>query len=229
MNNIAIITARGGSKRIPRKNVKLFCGQPIIYYSIKAALESNLFSEVMVSTDDDEIAKISRELGAKVPFKRSVENSNDFATTADVVKEVLDVYSSIGKEFDNVCCIYPTAPFLDDKTLIKSYDFFISEKYDSIFPVVEYSVPIQIALKINHLNYLEMISPEYMSVRSQDMEKRYFDAGQFYWSKVTAFLEHTNLYTKKTGAFIMDELNYQDIDNVQDWEIAEFKFKFKNR
>ena len=229
MNNIAIITARGGSKRIPRKNVKLFCGQPIIYYSIKAALESNLFSEVMVSTDDDEIAKISTELGAKVPFIRSLENSNDFATTADVVKEVLDVYSSIGKEFDNVCCIYPTAPFLDDKTLIKSYDFFISEKYDSIFPIVEYLVPIQIALKINHLNYLEMISPEYMSVRSQDMEKRYFDAGQFYWSKVTAFLEDTNLFTKKTGAFIIDELNYQDIDNVQDWEIAEFKFKFKNR
>ncbi len=230
MKNIAIITARGGSKRIPRKNIKLFCGKPIIAYAIEAAKASELFDEIMVSTDDEEIASISIKYGAKVPFYRSTRNSDDFATTADVLLEVFETYKELGISFENLCCLYPTTPLLNEMLLQQSYIEFKNGGYDSLIPIVEYNVPIQIALKKNNSGQVEMLNPEFITIRTQDMEKNYFDPGQFYWSKVDSFLNSKNLFTNNTGAYLMDEINVQDIDSLYDWELAEFKYYYlKNK
>ena len=229
LSKIAIITARGGSKRIPRKNIKLFCGKPIIAYSIEAALKSKLFDEVMVSTDDQEIAEIAKIFGAKVPFYRSLVNSDDFSSTADVLNEVLNEYQKFGKNYDSFCCIYPTAPFLTDVILQKSFHEFKKNDYNSLMPVVQYTVPIQIALEINDQGLLKMLEPSNIKVRTQDMPNRYFDPGQFYWSKTVTFLKEKNIFSHKTGAYIISELQAQDIDNEQDWEIAELKYKLNNK
>jgi len=186
MKNLAIIPARGGSKRIPRKNIKPFLGKPIIAYSIEAAINSKLFDEVMVSTDDDEIAEVAKKYGAKVPFMRSVKNSDDYATTADVLFEVLDNYNL--KEFDYACCIYPGAPMITKVTLSEAYDKLISHNFDSVFPIVQFSYPIQRSLKVFDAK-VSMVYPEYLISRSQDLEKRFHDAGQFYWFSILNFLK----------------------------------------
>ena len=149
MGNICIIPARGGSKRIPRKNIKEFLGKPIIAYSIKAAIDSGLFDEVMVSTDNLEIADIAKKYGAKVPFMRSAKNSDDFATTFDVIEEVIQSYRSQNKDFENICCVYSCAPFVTSKILLKAYNQLIEKKFDSVFPIISYSFPIQRALKVD--------------------------------------------------------------------------------
>jgi len=222
MKNIAIITARGGSKRIPRKNIKMFRGKPIITYSIEIALSSNLFDYVMVSTDDDEIADFAKKLGADVPFIRSKQNSDDFSGTADVILEVLSTLKENEMQFESACCIYPTAPFITVNSLTRSYDVLIENKFDTVFPVCSFSYPIQRALEIKN-SKTSMVSPENMNLRSQDLPRRYHDAGQFYWINVEEFLKEKKLFTNNSGSIILNELETQDIDNETDWKLAELK------
>lgn len=225
MKKIAIIPARGGSKRIPRKNIKDFLGKPIIAYSIEAALKSNLFDEIMVSTDDEEIAEIARKYGASIPFMRSKLNSNDFATTADVLKEVLNEYKKLEKEFDYLCCIYPTAPFITSRKLQDTSDLMIQKNAEGVIPVVKFSYPIQRAFRITEENKLEYIWPENINKRSQDLELAYHDAGQFYWLKTKSFLLNRSLICGGSIPFIIDEVSAQDIDCEEDFKIAKLKYK----
>ncbi len=227
MANLAIIPARGGSKRIPKKNIKIFLGKPIIAYSIEAAIKSNLFSEVIVSTDDESIAKIAIEYGAKVPFLRSDHNANDFAVLADVVEEVINNYKELNKDFDTVCCILPTAPFVTSAKIIEAFNTLKNNKLDSVFPVLEFSFPIQRSLKINK-EKVEMVWPEHLNTRSQDLEPRYHDSGQFYWITINAFLNEKKLLTSNSGSIIISQLNAQDIDTETDWKLAEIKYKLMN-
>jgi len=223
-NSVAIITARGGSKRIPRKNIKDFLGRPIIAYSISAALESGCFAEVMVSTDDEEIAKLARLLGAKVPFMRSAENSNDFAGTAEVIREVILKYRSIGKAFDSLCCIYPTAPFITADRLLNAMTILKKTNADCVLPAVAFSYPIQRSLKIEDGRAV-MFWPENYAKRSQDLVPAYHDSGQFYCMKVTSLLKQMKLFAEHTVPIVVPESEVQDIDNEEDWKIAELKYR----
>ena len=224
MNNLCIIPARGGSKRIPKKNIKSFLGKPIIAYSIEAAIQSKLFTEIMVSTDCQETAEIALRYGAKVPFLRSKENSNDFATTYDVIKEVIDEYKKDGVNFENICCIYACAPFVTANNLKHAYQELSNKQVDTIFPIIEYSFPIQRAVKI-HNEKIELFNIDHLNTRSQDLEKSYHDAGQFYWMKSENILKKGRIITDNCGSIIITELEGQDIDNEIDWELAELKFK----
>lgn len=224
MKSVAIITARGGSKRIPHKNIKEFCGKPIISYSIEAALQAGCFDEVMVSTDDAQIAEIAREYGAKVPFMRSEENSDDFATTRDVILEVLKQYEAEGVAFDYVCCIYPTAPFITAARLRESMELLQEKQADSVFPLVQFSFPPQRGVILDNGRAV-FKWPEYMLARSQDLEPFYHDCGQFYCLNVEAFKSQKLLCMKKTYPVILDELEVQDIDNETDWKLAELKYR----
>ncbi|MBQ7715355.1 MAG: pseudaminic acid cytidylyltransferase [Clostridia bacterium] len=244
MKNLAIITARGGSKRIPKKNIKDFCGKPIIAYTIEAALGSKLFDEVMVSTDSEEIAAVALKFGAKVPFYRSEFAASDSATTNDVLAEVLDMYEERGQVFDNYCCLYPTAPFLTSDRLVHAYDFFLESNASLLNPVVRFSFPPQRGFIIVD-GELKYMFPENALTRSQDLEPMYHDCGQFYiysnkmydvnGDPVKASPHDINppkkLFYDKCGnrkkiiAYVMPELEVQDIDNPDDWEIAETKYK----
>lgn len=224
MKNIAIIPARGGSKRIPRKNIKDFLGKPIIAYSIETALQSGLFDEIMVSTDDEEIASIAIELGASVPFLRSVEQSNDHATLADVIDEVKNRYLSLGRNFDYICCILPTAPFITIELLKKSYmSISTNDKINSIRPVIRFSYPIQRAVKLDE-GKISMFYPQHLNTRSQDLEQAYHDAGLFYWMRFNAGLRNDDRF-----GFEISELQAHDIDTEDDWAIAEIKYKFSKK
>lgn len=222
---LCIITARGGSKRIPRKNIKDFCGKPIIAYSIEAAINSGIFSEVMVSTDDDEIANVAKNYGASVPFMRSSKNSDDFATTADVLREVLGEYKKLGKEFKNFACIYPTAPLISAKRLNEAFDMLISKNASIVVPVVKFSFPPQRAFILKN-ELLEYKEPENAPKRSQDLEPLYHDAGAFYFYDTKDFLNGEN---KGAFALILSELEVQDIDNIDDWKLAQIKFGILNK
>lgn len=221
--NIAIITARGGSKRIPHKNIKEFCGKPIIEYSIEAAKQAGIFDTVMVSTDDNKIAEIAKNAGAEVPFMRSAETSNDYATTADVLMEVLEKYKERGIRYENVCCIYPTAPFVTGDKLRRAMDMLMKEKKDSVMPVVPFSFPPLRGMVIND-GKLEYKWQEYAMKRSQDLEEIYHDCGQFYVFRVESFEKEKKLVTDNTAGMIISELEVQDIDNETDWELAEMKY-----
>lgn len=225
MSNLAIIPARGGSKRIPRKNIKLFLGKPIISYSIKAAINSELFDEVMVSTDDSEIAKIAIQYGATIPFIRSEKTSNDFATTFDVVEEVINSYRKNETEFENVCCIYPCAPFVIEQKLKEAYNLFVKEHFDAVFPVIQFGSPIQRALQMDDLGKISFFYPDYALTRSQDLLPSYHDAGQFYWMNVKSCMEQQKIITANTASIIITELEGQDIDNELDWKLAELKYE----
>lgn len=224
MSSVAIITARGGSKRIPRKNIKEFCGRPIMEYSIKAAIESGIFDEVMVSTDDREISEIAVQCGAMVPFFRSEKTGNDYATTADVLKEVFDNYHKIGKDFEYACCIYPTAPFITASKLKTAMKALAEKKADTVMPVVAYSFPPQRAVIIDN-GLLKPQYPEYQKCRSQDLEPIYHDCGQFYCISVQAFQKSGLLIGERTIPIVVDEAQVQDIDTLTDWRIAEMKYK----
>lgn len=223
MKNLCIIPARGGSKRIPRKNIKPFMGKPIIAYSIEAALKSGLFEEVMVSTDDEEFAEVARQYGAQVPFMRSAVTANDFASTEDVLIEVLDEYKKQGKEFDNICCLYSTAPFVTAERLKEAYQMMIDEKVDAVFTVVAYSYPIQRCLHVVD-GKIRMKWPEYQSARSQDLETIYHDAGQFYFGRVSQLHIEKDLWMKNSVPLILPETEVQDLDTMTDWQLAEMKY-----
>lgn len=220
---LAIITARGGSKRIPRKNIKEFCGKPILCYSIEAAFASQAFDEVMVSTDDAEIAEIARSAGASVPFFRSAEMSGDYASTDDVIMEVLKEYEKRGFFFEAFCCIYPTAPFLTGKRLKDAMN--LLETADSVMPVVPFSYPPQRGLIVNEQGFVERQFPEYATARSQDLQKIYHDCGQFYACRTAPFMKAGTTDVEKLVPLVLSEMEVQDIDTPEDWEIAEIKFR----
>lgn len=228
MSNICIIPARGGSKRIPRKNIRNFLGKPIISYSIKAALDSELFDVVMVSTDDLEIAEVAKSYGAEVPFLRSEKNSSDFATTFDVIEEVILKYKEQGINFENGCCIYSCAPFVTPKKLKEGFNLMVKKKYDSVFPVIPFGFPIQRALKMDVNQKVSFFQPEFSLARSQDLEKSFHDAGQFYLFNPKECLQKGTLLTNNTGSIIISELEGQDIDTEIDWKLAELKFEITN-
>jgi pseudaminic acid cytidylyltransferase len=224
MKILAIIPARGGSKRIPRKNIQPFLGKPIIQYSIETALKSGLFNEVMVSTDDAEISEISIKAGAQIPFLRSPQTSNDDAHVADVIEEVLAKYKQQGKEFDVFCVFFPTAPFIRQNRLSEGLEMLNKDGFDSVFPVLRYSYPIQRSLKIEN-GKVSMNWPENFNKRSQDLPLAYHDSGQFYWMKTEAFLMQKKLFAKNSGAIVLSDLEAHDIDTPEDWKVAEMKYK----
>lgn len=224
MKNICIIPARGGSKRIPRKNVKPFMGKPIIAYSIEAALKSGLFDEVMVSTDDNEIAEVAKQYGAKIPFMRSTETANDFATTNDVLKEVLNKYAELGQEFDNMCCLYATAPLVKSDDIERAYNLLNNSKFTVIYPVVPFSYTIWRCLDVEEDGSMKRHWPEFEKSRSQDLPMEYHDSGTFYWYKVTDWHDGNRVL----GAIVVDEITVQDIDNEIDWKLAEMKYQLLN-
>lgn len=224
MTSIAIIPARGGSKRIPRKNIKEFCGKPIIEYSIRAALNCGLFDEVMVSTDDEEIAAVAEAAGASVPFFRSSENSNDRATSIDALLEVLCCYERQGAQFDFGCLLYPTAPFVTAQKLQRAMQQLQESDADSLITVTPFSFPPQRGFHIDDGKVL-WTQPEHMFTRTQDLPTIYHDCGQFYCFRMAPFMSKKMLVTEHTIPFIIDETEMQDIDTATDWAIAEMKYR----
>ena len=224
MENIAIIPARGGSKRIPRKNIKDFCGKPIIAYSIEAALKSGGFDVVMVSTDDEEIAGVAREFGAEVPFLRSAETSDDYATTVDVMLEVIAEYKKTGQEFDSLCCIYPCAPFVSAKSLQEGVAKLEDDNVGSIMPVCRFPVPVEWAIDITS-GEIEFKDEKATHIRSQDLTPMYYDVGQFYFVKIKQMIIEKTLNAGRAMPVVISEKEVQDIDSVEDWQLAEMKFK----
>jgi len=226
MKNIAIIPARGGSKRLPGKNIHPVDGKPLIAYSISAAIDSALFDTVMVSTDSDDIAEIAKAYGASVPFARSQNTSNDFATTADVIQEVLECYLRQGITFTTFCCLYPTALFTTKDDLISSHNLLQGDT-TAVISIAEYSSPIQRSLTIKN-NNLVYNWPQYRNKRTQDLEQCYYDAGQFYWQEVQSFLQTNSLVSSNTKPYIISNTRVQDIDTLEDLLIAEHKFRYIN-
>jgi pseudaminic acid cytidylyltransferase len=227
MKRVAIITARGGSKRIPRKNIKDFLGKPIIAYSIEAAIKSNLFDEVMVSTDDTEISEIAKTYGAVVPFIRSAENSDDCSGIFEVIKEVLESYKKENIYFDEACCLFPTAPFVTAQKLIEAHSVLSQKNIDSVFPVIRYGYPVQRALIVDKNKRIKMRELKYLFSRSQDLEPVFHDAGQFCFFEIKKVMGQKSLWTKNTGYIEICELEGQDIDHEMDWKLAELKYKLK--
>lgn len=226
MINIAIIPARGGSKRIPKKNIKEFFGKPIIAYSIEAALKSNLFDEIMVSTDDQEIAEVAIKYGANVPFMRTEDNADDYSSTVDVLLEVIDCYTKSGFFFSTACCIYPTAPFVTPEKLKQGFDKLKLEKLFSVFPVVPFNYPVWRGLKKEKNDKVIMLWPEHLNSRSQDLEEIYHDAGQWYWFEIESVKAYKKLFNENTASIVLNPLEVQDIDNLSDWHIAELKYGY---
>ncbi|MCI9175131.1 MAG: pseudaminic acid cytidylyltransferase [Lachnospiraceae bacterium] len=221
---LGIIPARGGSKRIPGKNIRNFCGKPILAYSIEAALGTGLFEEVMVSTDSEEIAGTARRYKAAVPFLRSEDASGDYATTAEVLLEVLADYRKQGRTFDYMACIYPTAPFVTAKKLTEAFRILEQTKAAAVLPVAAFSYPPQRGYIVKD-GRLEMKWKENYRMRSQDLEPLYHDCGQFYLYEVDRFLEQKGQITEGIVPIFVDELEMQDIDRESDWKLAELKYE----
>lgn len=222
---LAIIPARGGSKRIPRKNIRDFAGKPIVSYSIQAAIESKCFDEVMISTDDRDIALVGEQYGAKIPFFRTEKNSDDFSTIADVVLEVISEYEKLGINFEVFCCILPTAPFVTAERIREGLKIMLESQADSIVAITRFGYPIQRAMKIDQEGALKMFWPENYPKRSQDLEPSYHDTGQFYWIRTSVLREQKRFFTENTRPLIIPESEVQDIDSEEDWKIAELKYK----
>lgn len=222
---LAVIPARGGSKRIPRKNIKLFCGKPMIAWSIEAALESACFDQIIVSTDDNEIAEIARDFGATVPFMRPIELSDDFTGTIPVISHAIEWLSDQGMQIDQVCCLYATAPFVRPEDILRGLDTLIEEGSDYAFSVTSYAFPIQRAIRINTESRIEMFNPEHFNTRSQDLEEAWHDAGQFYWGQSNAWVGKKVIFTPKSSPVPLERHRVQDIDTPEDWLRAEWMFK----
>lgn len=224
MSSIAIITARGGSKRIPGKNIRDFAGKPIICYSIEAALSSGIFDEVMVSTDDEKIAETARKCGASVPFMRSADTADDYATTDDVLMEVLEAYEKSGRTYDYMACIYPTAPFVTAAKLKAAMALLIEKRASGVMPVVRFSFPPQRGMAVRD-EKLVYCYPENAMKRSQDLEAMYHDCGQFYCYNVKKYRACRGDLPDGYVPIIVPETEVQDIDNLSDWKLAEIKYK----
>jgi len=219
--NICVIPARGGSKRIPRKNIKTFNGKPIIAYSIEAAIESNCFDKVIVSTDDSEISKIAKVFGAEVPFIRPAEISNDFAATNPVIIHAVNWIENQGEIIDSICCLYATAPFIQSNSISEAYSQFKKYNADFCFSVTSFPFPIQRAIKIRQNGKVELFQPEHFHSRSQDLDETYHDAGQFYWGTKEAFNSNFPISSDTVIPFILPRHLVQDIDTLEDWITAE--------
>lgn len=221
---IAIIPARGGSKRIPRKNIKDFQGRPIIAWAISAAIESELFDHVVVSTDDDEIGVVARKWGAATPFVRPDLLADDLTPTVPVISHAIEACLKIGLVADDVCCIYPCAPLLQVEDLIAAYDLMKTKDVDFVYPVSEYAHPIQRAMRQLPGGQMQFLNPEFELTRTQDLEKTFHDAGQFYWGKASAWVGEKKMHTAGLGMAIPSH-RVVDIDSLDDWERAELAFK----
>ena len=219
---LAVIPARGGSKRIPRKNIKEFHGQPMIAWSIQAALNSGCIDEVWVSTDDEEIAAIAQNYGAKIPFIRPANLSDDFATTADVMQHAVQAYQTQYHQLpDYVCCLYATAPFVQQQDLLKGFELIQTKSLDYVFSATSYPFPIQRAIKLDKDGAVNMFSPEHFNTRSQDLEEAWHDAGQFYWGRSEAWLSKARIFSPQSSTVALPRFRVQDIDTSEDWQRAE--------
>ncbi|PJC86298.1 pseudaminic acid cytidylyltransferase [Vibrio sp. HA2012] len=225
---VAIIPARGGSKRIPRKNIKLFHGKPMIAYSIDAALQSGCFDKVIVSTDDHEIAAVAREYGAEVPFIRPESISDDYATTMDVMQHAITWCEEQGWDIDIVCCLYATAPLVTSTDLVEGLQRLEKDNAEFVFSAATFSFPIQRAIKLSDTGAVSMFEPSKEQVRSQDLEEAYHDAGQFYWGRKAAFLERKSIFAPHSRVVLLPRSRVQDIDTLEDWEFAEALFSTLN-
>jgi pseudaminic acid cytidylyltransferase len=224
-DTVAIVPARGGSKRIPRKNIRPFLGRPILARVLDELRAAGSFSEIMVSTEDAEIAAVARASGAAVPFLRSPENSGDDATTAAVLLEVVAAYEKLGRRFDALCCVYPTAVFVTPALLREGLRLLRETQADCVVPVLRYSFPIQRALRVDG-GRLHMFHPEHMNTHSRDLPQAFHDAGQFYWLRTDRFLAQKSVYMRDAVPLHIDELQAHDIDTEDDWRIAELKFGY---
>lgn len=218
---IAVIPARGGSKRIPRKNVKDFCGKPMIAWSIDAAKESGVFDHIIVSTDDAEIAQVAKKYGAELPFMRPKELADDQTPTRPIVIHAIEMVEKLFGKADYVCCLYATAPFVRAVDLKKGIDMLIAEECDFTFTVTSFPFPIQRAIRIDENDRVEMFNPEHRNTRSQDLEEAYHDAGQFYWGKRQAFIDNIPTFSSASIPIILPRWRVQDIDTNEDWDTAE--------
>jgi pseudaminic acid cytidylyltransferase len=222
---LAVIPARGGSKRIPRKNIKLFCGKPIIEWSIEAAQQSGCFDQVVVSTDDAEIAEVARQCGAQVPFMRPADLSDDQTGTTAVVAHAIGWFSALGKQPEQVCCLYATAPFVSPDDLRRGLDVLTKTGSDYAFSVASFAFPIQRAIRINEASRVEMFNPEHFNTRSQDLEEAFHDAGQFYWGRADAWSQGRMIFSPAATPVLLPRHRVQDIDTLEDWIRAEWMFK----
>lgn len=222
---LAIIPARGGSKRIPHKNIKNFCGKPIIAYSIETAIKSNLFDKVIVTTDDIEIAQVAEQYGAEIPFMRPKELSDDFTGTVPVIAHAINTMRELGHNVEEVCCIYATAPFILAEDLKHGFKLLSDYQADYAFSCTSFPFPIQRAVKLSQENAVSMFSPEFEQTRSQDLEEAYHDAGQFYWGTGKAFCQAKPIFNGNSRAVILPRSRVQDIDTLEDWDRAEWLFK----
>lgn len=221
----AIIPARGGSKRIPRKNIRDFCGKPMIAWSILAAQGSNCFDRIVVSTEDDEIADIARNWGAEVPFMRPRELSDDFTGTVPVIRHAIQQMNLTGEATDFACCIYATAPFVSANDIREGYEKLVAEEADYAFSVTKYAFPIQRALRIVETGCVEMFQPDQFNTRSQDLEEAFHDAAQFYWGRANAWLDSKMIFSGRSLGIFLPRHRVQDIDTPEDWERAELMFE----
>lgn len=222
---LAIIPARGGSKRIPRKNIKPFCGKPMIAWSIEAALQSACFDEVIVSTDDAEIAEVASQFGATVPFMRPAELSDDHTGTIPVIRHAIEWFNAQGKTVEQTCCLYATAPFVSAEDICRGLDVLQGSDCDYAFSVTSYAFPIQRAIRITQQGRVEMFNPEHCNTRSQDLEEAFHDAGQFYWGRAEAWREGRMIFSSSSMPVILPRHRVQDIDTAEDWVRAEWMFK----
>ncbi|WP_321837725.1 pseudaminic acid cytidylyltransferase [Pseudomonas kulmbachensis] len=222
---LAIIPARGGSKRIPRKNIKLFCEKPMIAWSIEAALQSGCFDQVIVSTDDEEIADVARRYGATVPFVRPAELSDDHTGTIPVIRHAIEWVNAQGQSVEQACCLYATAPFVSPEDIRRGLDTLLDTGSDYAFSVTSYAFPIQRAIRLNAEGRVEMFNPEHFNTRSQDLEEAFHDAGQFYWGKADAWLQGRMIFSPASVPVALPRHRVQDIDTPEDWVRAEWLFK----
>jgi N-acylneuraminate cytidylyltransferase len=222
---LAIIPARGGSKRIPRKNIKPFCGKPMIAWSIEAALESGCFDRIIVSTDDEEIAEVARQYGAEVPFMRPLELSDDHTGTIPVIRHAIETINSQGRAVEQACCLYATAPFIQAEDLRRGLEILQGSGGDYAFSVTSYAFPIQRAIRLTPEGRVEMFNPEHFNTRSQDLEEAYHDAGQFYWGRADAWLQGKMIFSPASLPVMLPRHRVQDIDTPEDWVRAEWLFK----
>lgn len=222
---IAVIPARGGSKRIPRKNIRPFAGKPIILYAIEAAHGSGLFDEVVVSTDDEEIAGIARSAGASLPFRRPAHLADDHTGTDAVVAHAIDWFIKTGKSVSYACCIYATSPFLTSATIIRGYEALIASGKDYAFAITSFPSPIQRALRVRPDGSVEPMDPRHLQARSQDLEEAYHDAGQFYWGRAEAYLAGMEVVSPASVTVILPRYLVHDIDTLEDWRRAELMYQ----
>ena len=227
--NVAVIPARGGSKRIPRKNIKEFCGKPMIAWPLEVAKESGLFDHIIVSTDDEEIAEVSRSCGAEVPFIRPEKLSDDYTVTSAVIRHAINWVLDQGWKVSSVCCIYATAPLIQKDDLIKAHKIFLTNKWKFVFSATSFVYPIQRAFKKLKTDGIKMFQPEHFQTRSQDLPAAYHDAGQFYFGKTEAWLENIITFSEKSTIIMIPPYRTVDIDTEEDWIRAELIKELLNK